>query len=148
MNWPRFEVALGVVDGLNVVFSVSSAYQPLTVAVFLNGQLKRRDFADGWTETNPTAGIVTLAEAPIPGDVVQIFFIDGVPSSVPNPEEVTGIQGVVFEKEAVLGSLSSVAELIGITESVGELDGSVRATDALTATLEEVGNLVGVLQEC
>jgi len=42
------------------------------VRVFLNGQLKREDFADGWIELGYDK--VQLNLPPLAGDVVQAYF--------------------------------------------------------------------------
>lgn len=84
MPVPRFEVPVGVINGLNTVFTVSRPYLPGTTAVFLNGLLQEKSLDDGWLETDPSGGIVTLKEAPrssgLSPDVVQIFFIDTTPA--------------------------------------------------------------------
>lgn len=82
MATPRFEIPAGVIDDVNTVFTVGSPYLAGSVAVFLNGQLLTQVLDDGWTETDPATGVVTLNEAPrvtnIPPDVVQIFYlVDG-----------------------------------------------------------------------
>jgi hypothetical protein len=69
---PLIEVAIGTVDGANRVFRTSTMYVPGSLQVWLNGQLKRRDFQDGWTELG--AGKFEMAEAPRVGDVVQAFY--------------------------------------------------------------------------
>jgi hypothetical protein len=107
----KFEVAAGAIDGVNVVFTVVAPYVPLSVAVFLNGQLKRRDFGDGWTETTPAAGVVTLAEPPIDGDVVQIFYIDASPGASNDTVEVCPLVGKLVEVEALKGELQVMDEI-------------------------------------
>lgn len=150
MPQPRFEIPSGSVDGVNTIFVVSSAYQPGSVAVFLNGQLKTRGLDDGWVESDPVVGEVTLKEAPRgdPGDpdVVQIFFIDTSPAL---PETVVeclvgtitsvsedALQGVLSET-LLQGSLDDHDDLLGLV-SVEELSGAVA----------ERGQLNGVLEVC
>lgn len=70
------EIPTGVVDGVNVVFTVSVAYVPGSVSVFVRGLLRQQGEGDGWAETSPNAGTVTLAEAPFTGDPILIFFRD------------------------------------------------------------------------
>lgn len=102
MPQPRFEVALGTIDGINKVFTVSVAYAPNTTAVFVNGALYRKDWDNGWYETDPATGTVTLKEAPLLGDTVQIFFTD---TSAPLVEE---------EVTPLHGQLSDIARLRGV----------------------------------
>lgn len=68
----RIEVPAGVVNGINAVFQTSLPYVPGSVRVFLNGQLKREDFADGWIELGYDK--VALKIPPVPGDTVQTYF--------------------------------------------------------------------------
>jgi hypothetical protein len=111
MASPRFEVPSGAIDNVNTVFTLSRSYTPGTVAVFLNGQLKREDYDDGWIETDPVAGVVTLKEPPRsaggyePLDVVQIFYIDTEPLP-PEVESVAeALPGVIEEEIEVEGLL-------------------------------------------
>lgn len=112
MATPRFEVALGIVDGVNVVFFTPTfPYVPGSVAVFFNGQLKRADFADGWVESNPVTGEVTLLIAPLPAaygnpdDVIQIFYLDNsVPAAVVPETEITRLHGVVLDTVDVVSA--------------------------------------------
>ena len=115
MSQPRFEVAAGAINSVNKTFVVSTPYVPNTTAVFLNGKAYRRDWDDGWFETNPLLGIVTLKEPPIPGDVVQIFFTDAASTGALEEEciplhgtirEIEGLRGVQIEVEARRGVIS------------------------------------------
>jgi len=69
----HIEVMAGAVNGVNVVFQTSAPYVPGSVRVFVNGQLKRADFADGWIELGYDK--VRLALAPVVGDVLQAYFL-------------------------------------------------------------------------
>lgn len=66
------ETATGPVNGVNRDFYVSVQYVPGSTEVFLNGQAKRKNWVDGWTEMGPN--YVRLNQAPQPGDVVQVYF--------------------------------------------------------------------------
>lgn len=109
MPTPRFELAIGVSDSVNVLFYTPTfPYAPGSVAVFLNGQLKRADFMDGWVESNPAVGEVTLLLPPlagVPPDVVQIFYLDTSVSPQPTPEtEITRLHAVVLDTVDVLSA--------------------------------------------
>lgn len=78
MALPIIEVPSGAVDDSNVIFTTSQPYVAGTLSVFVNGLLFRADWADGWTETDPAAGTVTLKIAPMTGDSVQVYFIPAV----------------------------------------------------------------------
>lgn len=150
MPLPRFEIPLGAIDGVNKTFVVSTAYQPGSCAVFLNGQLKTRALDDGWVETNALLGIVTLKESPknYPGspDVVQIFYLDTSPAL---PEEVIEhISGVVLDDVDVLtGTLLFNTGLYGVLDDLDALDGTVAST-ILTGVLEETETLQGYMEVC
>jgi len=120
---PRFEVALGVSDGVNLVFFTPTApYLPGSVAVFLNGQLKRADFTDGWVETNPVTGEVDLLIAPLggaPPDVVQIFYLDNsVPVAVLPEAEITVLQATILDTVDVLAARLVETQALRATISV------------------------------
>jgi len=93
MPLPQFDVPTGVINGVNTVFTVSAAYTAGSARVFHNGLLRRVGDADGWTESNPATGEVTLTEAPITGDTVVIYYLDT--SAAPDPIVVERIDGVI-----------------------------------------------------
>lgn len=142
----RFEVAIGPIDGVNQTFYAPTPYSPSSTAVFVNGQLQRIDFDDGWQETNPATGEFWLKIAPIPDDVVQIFYRDT--TGVLPGEEVTPLIGVLVsvqdDFQAVLqeGDVSltgSVAGLETISGQVSEpsyLSGQVLEGDILSGIVE------------
>jgi hypothetical protein len=66
-------VLSGSVDGVNVVFQTPVPYRPGSVRVFVDGQLKREDFDDGWIELGYDK--VQLKLAPFSGSVVQAYFL-------------------------------------------------------------------------
>jgi hypothetical protein len=110
----HFEVGKGVINGLNRVFTVSLPYIGGTTAVFYNGQLKRRDYNDGWSETDPISGVVTLDIAPLIGDVVQVFYVDALPpapgTQIIHPllgrlEPVDDLCAIVLDSDSILGWL-------------------------------------------
>jgi hypothetical protein len=79
---PHFEIPVGNVDGHNRDFQVSLPYTPGSIAVWRNGQLQTKPLDDGWLELSPGTGVVRLKEAPLVGDVIQIFYND---TTVPHP---------------------------------------------------------------
>ena len=76
MSVARFDVLSGTIDGANQVFTTPAPYAAGSTALFLNGQLKLDTNDDGWVETDPATGVLTLKEAPLAGDVVQAFYLD------------------------------------------------------------------------
>lgn len=153
MALPRFEVALGVVDGVNVLFTTPTPYVAGSVAVFLNGQLKRADFMDGWVETSPSLGQVTLSMPPEPAafgnpdDVVQIFYLDT--SDVLPETEVTPLRGSIQVMSDLTGELVEVDVLGGLLEFEGDgLLGEVAGLEEIGGNIEAVGVLRGRMVEC
>ncbi len=109
------------------MYTVSTGYKPGSVAVFLNGQLKRIDLDDGWTETAPGAGIVTLAEAPrsagVCPDVLQIFFLD---TSPPAPEQSV---------ERIKGKLSTTQDVRGVLRDPVRARAQLKTTEPIRGEL-------------
>lgn len=60
----HIEKAAGIVNGVNTTFSVSRPYQPSTLYVLANGQLRGILDDDGWLETNPATGVFDMLEPP------------------------------------------------------------------------------------
>lgn len=144
MALPRFEVPSGAIDGVNTVFYVSVPYRPGTTAVFLNGLLLRADYSDGWTETDPTTGEVTLKEPPrvtkITPDVVQVFFIDTSPDIL-EAVIVERLTGRLRETEELAGHLQSAVPLRASLDAEGSLEGRLASDVPLHGELIEDGVL-------
>lgn len=154
MGQLRFEVPSGAINGINVVFNVSSPYVPGSTAVWINGVLLEQTLDDGWLESNPATGEVTLKEAPRGSgacpDVIQVFYKD---TSADIPDTViTEIFGTI-EVEAGLTGLLFVedANLVGTIGSDTVISGFL-ADDSLqiVGVLESSDDLVGVIvgEEC
>lgn len=150
MPLPHFEVPTGAIDGVNLVFNVSQAYKPGTTAVFLNGLLLRADYADGWVESSPALGRITMKEPPrvtkITPDVVQVFYIDLSPDVF---EEVIVCQlvGHLRELESLEGRLIPSAVFRSSLNVSGSLEGHLDSERSLRAELTDHGSLHGRLEE-
>jgi hypothetical protein len=147
---PRFEVPAGTIDGVNTVFTVSLAYLPGSTAVWLNGVLLEPSLVDGWTESNPAAGEITLKEAPQSSgpcpDVLQVFFKD----TLPDPAEtvIDQICGTIVEEVSVRGCLVEDV-LVGEVAPESALSGLLVCDDIpLVGLLEPEETLVGVVEVC
>jgi hypothetical protein len=118
---PRFEVPAGLVNGVNKIFTLPVPYGHGTTAVFINGLLQERSLDDGWYETDPDTGVITLKEAPESigsPDVIQVFFIDRSP---PLPEAAcVKIRGVIRlgMGRGLKGTVSSMSLKATIKECV------------------------------
>lgn len=149
MPSPRFEVPVGAVNGVNVTFTVSMPYGPGTTAVFINGMLMERSLDDGWFETNPSTGTVTLKEAPRGigngPDVIQIFFIDTSPAL---PETVVvnikgiirahrPLRGILRTTQPMVGHVSVAPSLLGYMDLRKDLRGYIKTNPPMKATIKE-----------
>lgn len=150
MPLPRFEVPSGTIDGVNTIFFVSQPYRPGSTAVFLNGLLTERSLVDGWFETDPAIGQVTLKEAPKSigdcPDVLQIFYLDTSPAL---PEtEVTSITGTLDAVDELDGLLLDPVLLSGALEPTPGLFGTLLAPLPLVGSLGDTDALTGILEVC
>ncbi len=150
MPQPQFEVPTGVIDGANTVFTVSTAYQAGSVAVFLNGQLKRQDLDDGWTETSPAGGVVTLSEAPRSSgacpDVLQIFFLDTTPPAV--EQSVERIKGKLRTTQGVRGVLRDSVRARAKLVTTAVIRGEVIDRSVFKARVQTFARIRGRLSSC
>jgi len=134
MPSPRFEIPVGAIDGSNTVFTVSRAYSAGSTAVFLNGILQERSYDDGWYETNPLGGIVTLKEAPQLADTVQIFFLD---TTAALPEtQVFKMRGILKASRSMRGSIRPSAEIQGRLSTPNPLVGHLDLRKDLRGTVK------------
>lgn len=149
MPLPHFEVPSGVIDGANLVFNVSQAYKPGTTAVFLNGLLLRADYTDGWTESDPGTGEITMKEPPrvtkITPDVVQVFYIDLSPDTL-EATIVCRLEGRLEELGSIEGHLVPLEPLRGSMDVSGGLEARLEPETGLRAELEEYGTIEGQLE--
>jgi hypothetical protein len=150
MPLPHFEVPSGVIDGANLVFNVSQAYKPGTTAVFLNGLLLRADYDDGWTESDPATGEITLKEPPrvtkITPDVVQVFYIDLSPD-VLEAIIVCRLEGRLTAVDDLEGHLVALTSLRGSVDVSGGLEGFLEPGPGLRGELDVHGAIEGHLKE-
>jgi len=150
MPQPRFEVPVGAVDGINLVYSVSTSYKPGTTAVFVNGLLQEQTLDDGWAESDPVAGEVTMKEAPRSTgpcpDIIQIFFLDTSPVS---PEtEITPMEGKLTDIASLNSILIEETGLFGVISPAPGLSGAFLPFVALVGRVQPEGALSGVLELC
>jgi hypothetical protein len=143
---PRFEVPTGVIDGSNKVFQTQFPYIAETTAVFINGKMYRRDWDDGWAETDPDDGLVTLNEAPFLGDDVQIFYIDR--TAAPRVAEVQRLVGRIQEIQSLQGHVQGEETLRAVVADSDELSGRAVEEAPVFGSLQEVEVLVGRVEVC
>lgn len=121
MTAERIEQLAGAINGSNTVFTAPTPYVAGSARVFVNGLLRRQADADGWTETSPAAGTITLAVAPLVGDTVAAYYLD--PTTTYTVIVVDG-PDVELESAAVGGALSATETdgSIATTRASGELE--------------------------
>lgn len=85
----RILPAIGAIDGVNVRFAVPEAFVPGSAAYILNGRIYSQFSARGITnpfgffEGDPDKGEIIVDFPPVPGDVVQILYMDRKPTVEP-----------------------------------------------------------------
>jgi len=74
----RYEIAVGTIDGSNRTFTLPSSltYKPGTIHPVLNGITIHASHTNGLVEVNSTT--ILMNEAPLTGDVLVLFFDDGI----------------------------------------------------------------------
>jgi len=77
----------GTIDSSNRVFRTGVAYTPRSTAFILDGLVRP---LTGYTESDPSVGEITTDVAPVPGDTLQLFFLDVVTPPAPTPARLTG----------------------------------------------------------
>jgi len=141
----------GVIDGVNRTFFVPAAFTPVvpgSEAVFVRTLLRRKDYDDGWTVVDYATGEILLNEAPLAGDIVDMFF----------QQEVTGPLTTTVAGP-LIGSISKASEsLSGVLGTAAPLQGLLGANaDSLYGTLKKPrlsgyitskSSLTGIIKEC
>jgi hypothetical protein len=146
MPSPRFEVPAGAIDGSNTVFTVSRAYSPGSTAVFINGILMERSLDDGWLETTPGDGVVTLKEAPRAFDTVHVFFLD---QSAPLPEtQVFKMRGKIKTSTPIRGKVSMSQSITGHIVQPSPLVAKIASRKDLRATITSKQTIRAKIRVC
>lgn len=146
MPSPRFEVPVGAIDGSNTVFTVSRAYSPGSTAVFVNGILMERTFDDGWLETTPDTGVLTLKEAPRAFDTIQVFFLD---RSAPLPEtQAFKMRGKIKTSTPIRGKVSMTQSITGRITHPTPLIAKIAPRKDLRATITSKQSIRAKIRMC
>lgn len=113
MSQIKLEIPTGAINGVNRVFTVSRSYITQSVAVYFSGTLHRADNTDGWVETSPLLGTITLNEAPLIGDDIQVLFLyNETTSSVsPNSEKNIFIKASIYSEHSIDAKISKNLEI-------------------------------------
>lgn len=144
----RIVTAYGAIDGVNVKFYVGVPYVPGSTVYILNGRTHRPDYDDGHVESNPGIGEITVNEAPLDGDVVQIFFTDTAPTAASPIQTLTATLKATPEK--LTGTLRPVAPatINGTVSGVSKMKGTLRVSspEKLSGVVKS-GRIVARLKE-
>lgn len=154
MGLARIETAAGAVDGTNKTFYVSAPYKVGSVQYFLNGILKVKEWDDGCIEISSLDREVELKEAPLPGDVIQFYFVDTSDATDEENIVVSAATGGLTISDATvlvaqLREASAAAPIRGVvahstvaggvstTAVSNAVTGTIRTTTTLTATIKD-----------
>lgn len=144
----RIVTAYGATDGVNVKFYAGVPYVPGSTVYILNGRTHRPDYDDGHVESNPGTGEITVNEAPLDGDVVQLFFTDTAPTAVSPLQTMSATLKSTPEK--LTGTLHPVkpATINGAISATHKIKGTLRvpAPEKLSASVKG-GRIVARLKE-
>jgi hypothetical protein len=116
----KIVLAGGLIDGSNTVFSTPEPYVPGSTAYILNGRIHSLSLSDsfGYSESDPALGQITVDEAPLVDDVVQIFYWSPVVAPLPTAAGATGIVTVRTRLVGVVGP-PAVPSITGIIRGGG-----------------------------
>lgn len=144
---PRFELAIGLIDGSNQDFTVQVDYTVNTLVVFRNGVLLERSADNGWTEMGGNA--FEMKRAPKVGDVVHCFYMDTLPGTGIDVEvETEEILGIVEEEAGIAGSFESEDDMVGTVLAEGDVTGVVEIEDEFVGELVSETGITGIIEEC
>lgn len=104
------EIPTGLINGVNVIYTVSRPYVINTVGIYVNGLSIIREDSDGWIETNPGQGIITLKQPLIDGDTLQISF-SYFDTSVETLAQTVLLYGEISMDLSLEGSISESIDL-------------------------------------
>ena len=121
---PRFQVAVGAVDGVNRTYETSVDYTADTLVVFRNGAMTERSADNGWVELGGSQ--FEMKAAPLTRDVIHVFFMDTLPS-----------EGIAIEVE--------VEKIIGVIEPIGEVVGFMNPVESIDVVVQDVSPMIGVV---
>ena len=140
---PRFQVAIGTVDGINTTFQTSAEYSPGSLAVFRNGVLLEKSLDNGWTEVGDNLTF-NMKIAPLTLDIIQCFYLDTEPSY----EVVEEISGTLDDIDYLEGTVQDTTAIAGELEDIESLDSTLVEVVDIAGTVEDVESLHGTLEEC
>src|SRR5262249_5898506 len=121
-------------------------YAAGTVVILRNGQVLLHPGGNMWTETDPSAGVVTMADPPLAGDVIVGWALPAV--SVPDDNVIQELQASVDDFDAVDGEIDDPTTAVGELLDFDAVDGEVDEPSAIDGEAADVDALDGLLEEC
>lgn len=138
-----FEELDGVKDGSNTVFNTpgNSPYAPGRTMLFWRGMPRAAENTDGYFETDPLTGAITMKQAPLNADIVQLLWLE---PTVQVEVEVTPLAGSVISRH-VVGALVATDQLSGflVTE---QAVGILLAVDQIAGTVRTIQQIIGTIE--
>jgi hypothetical protein len=154
MATARIEIPTGEIDGVNTRFYVSTPYKVGSVQLFLNGQLKVKEYDDGCVEISSVDRCVDTKEPPLPGDTVQFYFVDTTEDSDAENIVVGGTTGslTVAEATALIAQIPTVqpaAEVRGAVVGTALTAGvqTITVSNTVSGTITSGTPLIGVVKD-
>lgn len=122
MGVARLEPPLnGAIDGTNRLFTIRP-YTGGSVTAVWRGILRDPANEDGLVETNPSAGLVTMKEAPLSGDALLFFYTD---TTNTDAAVYQGIGGNIIPIQMVFGNILPADEGATVSMLVNTNDNSI-----------------------
>lgn len=132
-------------DGVSTVFNVGEAYLPGSTALSVNILQQR----DGWDETDPSAGIITIASAPLLADTVIVWYLDTTadPTEIVHIINVDSLSAEIVAEDAIDAVSDEVTTTFAESSDLYCMDSNTSDALAVTIDIEETGEIIGVLWE-
>jgi len=108
----RLEDLTSQIDGITDTFQTTFDYETGSLKIFINGQLKKREWEDGWVEMGGKK--FKVPEPPLVGDTLHVFYKD----TLPTVSFKIDLKGKLIEKEKLVGKLIEREILRGVLKAV------------------------------
>lgn len=115
------ETPVGVVDGVNTIFTAAFPYVGGSLLVFRDGQLMVPGVSADYQETNPATGVFTFIVAPASGSIIRISY-QKVVSTTGNSDTIDGFHANSVPTANQIPVLDSGAKLPVATLPVAWVD--------------------------
>lgn len=130
-----YRTAIGIKDGVNVVFYTPTPFVPGETRFLLNGQLLPTDYI---SEVNPATGEIHWLDAQPPRsmDDLLLYYVDALESSRVRIVYECPIHGVIRDGYAISGKLTEDLAITGDI-TLAEVISSQIVQDEITGSISE-----------